>query len=59
MNRIEKEFDVNYPGKRAEIRTHILKELKRLRQLGFPDRNDLSGIAASLTKKILTILEEE
>ena len=58
MNRVEKEFDHKYPGKRADIRNHILKELKRIRIVGFPERNDLSGMAASLTKNILTILEE-
>lgn len=58
MNRTEKEFDVKYPGKRAQIRNHILKELRRIRIVGFPERTDISGMAASLTKNILTILEE-
>ena len=58
MNRTEKDFDVKHPGKRAQIRNHILKELKRIRLIGFPERNDISGMAASLTKNILTILEE-
>lgn len=58
MNRIEREFDRDNPGKRRQIRAHILKELQRIRVVGFPERNDLSGIAASITKNILNILEE-
>ena len=57
MNRIEKEFDAKCPGKRKEIRTLILKELKRIRLIGFPERSDISGIAAAITKNILNILE--
>ena len=58
MNRTEREFDQKHPGKRAQIRNHILKELRRIRIVGFPERPDISGMAASLTKNILTILEE-
>lgn len=59
MNRNEKEFDQKHPEKRAKIRNLLNKELKRLRRLGFPERNDISGIAASMTKNIINILEEK
>ena len=58
MNNNEREFDIKYPGKRAAIRNHILKELKRIRIVGFPERRDISGMAASITKNIITILGE-
>ena len=58
MNRNEKEFDQKHPEKRTRIRNLLNKELKRLKLVGFPERTDISGIAASMTKNIINILEE-
>ena len=57
MNRNEREFNQNHPGKRIEIMQFLKGELRRLKQIGFPDY-DLSNLASSLTKHVINILEE-
>ena len=53
----ERTFNEKHPGKKALINTFLREELKRLKQIGFPEYH-ISNIAARFTKNIINILEE-
>ena len=58
MNQNERLFNRKHPDKRVKIVQFLNKELKRLKQIGFPDY-DTNNIASMLTKHIINILEDD